>query len=114
MDMHGALTSCGSGLEATGARSKVTEFQSKRISDFRQRLHISFITLHQNTGVTSANCRIKWGVTILLLSSGRPCTINKQRLICVLCLQPKLSINIHESDVRCIELAVDAGGSGGG
>ena len=32
----------------------------------------SFIRPHRNTGDTSANCRIKWGVTIVLLSRGRP------------------------------------------
>ena len=42
----------------TGDRAKVRELGSKRISDFRPRLHISFSTIHQNTGDTSANCRI--------------------------------------------------------
>ena len=41
----------------TGNRAKVREFDSKRISDFRPRLHISFVRLHQHTGDTSANCR---------------------------------------------------------
>ena len=38
--------------------SKRRELESKRMSDFRPCLHISFIRLHQNTGDTSANCRI--------------------------------------------------------
>jgi hypothetical protein len=41
---------------STGARAKVREFESKRISDFRPRLRITFIRLHQNTGDTSAYC----------------------------------------------------------
>ena len=57
---------------STGTRAKVREFASKRISDFLPRLNISFIRLYQNTGDTSASCRIKWGVRILLLSRGRP------------------------------------------
>ena len=40
------------------AAAKVREFESKRNSDFRPRLHIHFIRLHQNTGGTSSNCRI--------------------------------------------------------
>ena len=34
---------------ATGARAKVREFESKRISDFRPRLHISFISYIKTT-----------------------------------------------------------------
>ena len=34
------------------------EFESKRISDFRPCLRISFVRLRQNNGDTSANCRI--------------------------------------------------------
>ena len=56
---------------STGDRTKVREFESKRISDFRPRLRMIFFRLHQNTGDTSANCRIKWGITILLLSRRR-------------------------------------------
>ena len=41
----------------SGHRAKVREFESKRISDFCPRLHISFIRLHQNSGDTSADCR---------------------------------------------------------
>ena len=41
-----------------GDCAKVRELDRKRISDFRQRLHISFIRLHKNTGDPSANCRI--------------------------------------------------------
>ena len=48
--------------------SKVGEFEIRRIPDFSLRLHTSFIRLHQNTGDTSANCRIKWGVTIIPLA----------------------------------------------
>ena len=42
----------------TGDRAKVRKFESKRISELRPRLHISFIRRHRNTGDTSANCRI--------------------------------------------------------
>ena len=69
----------------TGAHAKVREFEStsKRISDFRpglhkfhQRIHpllwFHCTRKHQNTGDTSVNCRIKWVVTILLLSRVRP------------------------------------------
>ena len=52
---------------STGDRAKVREFVSKRISDFRPRLRISFIRLRQNTGDTSANCRT---FEPLLLSTG--------------------------------------------
>ena len=44
--------------QATGHRADVREFESKRISDFRPRLHISFVRPHRNTGDQSANCRI--------------------------------------------------------
>ena len=44
--------------DTMGGRAKVRELESKRISDFRPRLHISFVRLHQTTGDTSANCRI--------------------------------------------------------
>ena len=40
----------------TGGRAKVREFESKRNSDFRPRLHISFIRRHQNSSDTTANC----------------------------------------------------------
>ena len=42
----------------TGDRAKVREFESKRNTDFRPRFHISLIRLRQNTGDTSATCRI--------------------------------------------------------
>ena len=45
-------------IECTGDRAKARELESKRISDFSPRLHISCIWLHQKTGDTSANCRI--------------------------------------------------------
>ena len=48
------------------------KFESKRISNCRPRLHTFFNRLHQNTGDTLANCRIKWGISILLLLRGRP------------------------------------------
>ena len=48
----------GNRVPITGYRAKVRQLGSKRISDFRPRLHISFIILHQNTGDTSADCRV--------------------------------------------------------
>jgi len=43
---------------STGDCAEVREYESMRISDLRPCLHIRFIRLHQNTGDTSANCRI--------------------------------------------------------
>ena len=43
---------------ATVDRVKVRELESKRISDFRPRLHISSFDDIKNTGDTSASCRI--------------------------------------------------------
>ena len=37
----------------TGDRAKVREFGSKRISDFRPRLHISFITVGSREPITA-------------------------------------------------------------
>ena len=62
----------------TGDRAKVREFESKRISNFRPRLHVSFIILHQNTGDTSANCwifeplRFSYFCVVARISDTRP------------------------------------------
>ena len=42
-------------LFSTGDHAKVRELESKSISDFRPRHHLSFIRLHQNIGDKSAN-----------------------------------------------------------
>ena len=43
---------------ATGHRAKVGEFENQIVSYFRAHLFKSFIRLQQNTGDTSADCRI--------------------------------------------------------
>ena len=57
---HAISTDVNSSLKifryTSGARAKVREFESKRISDFRPGLHTSLIRLHQNIGDTSAYC----------------------------------------------------------
>ena len=54
----------------TGHNAKVRELKRKRISDFRPRLHKSFIRPHRNTGDTSGELQDFRAVTILLLSRG--------------------------------------------